>query len=247
MHTYGDDFMDYADRSSRYSARVIVKILVAELSIKSVLDVGCAKGTWLEAWSASGVDRIHGVDGDYVDARRLVIPAELFTSTNVAQMFDLGKRFDLVQSLEVAEHIPVDSSDIFVQNLVNHSKGFILFSAAPPGQGGEFHINEQTYEYWRAKFQKLGFEPFDCIRPNIVNDPSVSFWYRYNVLLFVFKDIVETLPMSIATSRIKSSRMIPDLSPPLFRLRKAVVRALPYRWQFMLARFKATFFQSGRF
>jgi hypothetical protein len=247
MHTYDDHFMDYAASSSRYSARAIVGILCVSLPIKSVLDVGCARGTWLEAWSASGVSRIHGVDGDYVDASRLLIPSEFFTSINVAQTFDLGERFDIVQSLEVAEHIPIASADIFVQSLVNHSNGFVLFSAAPPGQGGEFHINEQTYEYWRAKFNKLGFEPFDCIRPYIVNDPLISFWYRYNILLFVSKDLAETLPKSIATSRIECSRLIPDLSPPLFRLRKAVVRALPYQWRLMLARFKASFFQSGSF
>ena len=49
-----------------------------------------------------------------------------------------------------------EHADTFVQNLVRHASGAILFSAAPPGQGGEFHVNEQPYEYWRGKFQRCG-------------------------------------------------------------------------------------------
>ena len=28
----------------------------------------------------------------------------------------------------------------------------VLFSAAPPGQGGHGHVNERSYEYWRGEF-----------------------------------------------------------------------------------------------
>ena len=56
--------------------------------------------------------------------------------------------FDLVVSLEVAEHLPKECADIFVDSLVRLGP-IILFSAAIPQAGGTCHINEQWPEYWR--------------------------------------------------------------------------------------------------
>jgi hypothetical protein len=36
---------------------------------------------------------------------------------------------------------------MFVYCLARHARRFVLFSAAPPGQGGEFHVNERPFEY----------------------------------------------------------------------------------------------------
>lgn len=151
-HAYDSRFMSYADRSSRASARRVAGLILAELPVASVLDIGCAKGTWLNVWSELGVGEIQGVDGEYVERDQLVIPPERFHAWNLAQPLDLARQFDLVQSLEVAEHIGAEHAGIFVENLVRHSRGIVLFSAAPPGQGGEFHVNEQHCDYWREQF-----------------------------------------------------------------------------------------------
>ena len=241
-HMYDSRFMEYADVSSRYSANTIVNILREVLPIESVLDIGCAKGTWLDAWRASGVDRIHGVDGAYVDIDQLVVPRESFTSADLSKPLVLNASFDLVQSLEVAEHISAECAHCFVQNLTSHSNGLVLFSAAPPGQGGEFHINEQPYEYWRLKFREFGFEPYDFVRPRIASDSAISFWYRYNLILYVHRDQIVTLHASVAATKIKDQSPIADFSPGVFRLRKALVRRLPMPWRHKLARLKAAVF-----
>lgn len=245
-HAYDARFMSYADRSSRASARCIAGLLLAELPVASVLDIGCAKGTWLQVWSELGVGEIQGVDGDYVDREQLVIAPERFRAWNLAQPLDLARQFDLVQSLEVAEHIGAEHAATFVGNLVRHSRGIVLFSAAPPGQGGEFHVNEQPYDYWRALFALHGFHAHDWIRPQIANDPAISFWYRYNTFLYVHDVAIARLPASIANSRVPTDRSLPDISPALFRLRKQVVRRLPSALRDGLARFKANFLPSGR-
>jgi SAM-dependent methyltransferase len=244
-HIYDEHFMDYTGDSSRHSAMVVAGLLRAPLDIGSVLDVGCATGTWLRAWSEAGVGDIQGVDGDYVDRSRLRIDGSCFRSADLSRPLSLGRRFDLVQSLEVAEHIDGAHADQFVQNLVDHSHGLILFSAAPPGQGGEYHVNEQPLEYWREKFAARGYRAFDAVRPSIAADPSISFWYRYNVLLYVRDDRIGDLPATMMASRIADDRAIPDPTPPLFRIRKALVRALPYGMQQGLARLKARM-MSGR-
>ena len=239
--------MDYTDASSRHSAMTISRLLRAPLAVDSVLDIGCAYGTWLAAWRQAGVATIHGADGTYVNQDRLVIPRNAFTQADLAAPLALGSRFDLVQSLEVAEHIAEASARQFIVNLVNHSNGLVLFSAAPPGQGGEFHVNEQGYDYWRQKFAAHGYGAFDYVRPRIASDTSISFWYRYNIILYVHRDRVGALPPELIATRVESSLTIPDIAPVAFRLRKAVVRSLPVSLRHTLARFKARLLPSGRF
>lgn len=238
-HIYDDHFMDYTGDSSRHSAVVIAGLLQSPLHIDSVLDVGCATGTWLRAWSEAGVGDIQGVDGDYVDRTRLRVDPSCFRSADLSRPLSLDRRYDLVQSLEVAEHIDAAHAGRFVQNLVDHSNGLILFSAAPPGQGGEYHVNEQPLQYWREKFAGHGYRAFDAVRPAIASDASISFWYRYNVLLYVRDDRIAGLPAAIMASRIVDEGTIPDPTPMMFRIRKALVRVLPYGVQQGLARLKA--------
>src|SRR5579859_18095 len=65
-HTYDSQFMDYTAHSSRHSARTIAALVRGWLPATSVLDVGCARGTWLDEWRRAGSEDIFGVDGDYV-------------------------------------------------------------------------------------------------------------------------------------------------------------------------------------
>jgi hypothetical protein len=74
--------------------------------------------------------------------------------------FDLNSppepsRFDLAYSFEVAEHLPPALGDRLVEFLAA-SGNEILFTAAPPGQGGTGHINEQPPEYWQERFERHG-------------------------------------------------------------------------------------------
>src|SRR5262245_6598078 len=145
-HTYNKEFMQYAAQSSAYSAISIATTLHKKIKLDSVLDVGCATGTWLQAWKRLGISDLHGVDGEYVDRRHLE-PDLAFTALDLNAPFDLGRQFDLVQSLEVGEHIEERASEKFAECLARHARSYILFSAAPPGQGGEYHINEQPFEF----------------------------------------------------------------------------------------------------
>ncbi|MGH8182759.1 MAG: methyltransferase domain-containing protein, partial [Rhodanobacteraceae bacterium] len=99
-YQYNTDFMSYADHTSRLAAETVVAMLQGWSSPASVLDVGCAKGTWLSVWADAGVGNIHGVDGDYVDRKTLAIPGDCFSAADLSRGFDLSQRFDLVQSLE---------------------------------------------------------------------------------------------------------------------------------------------------
>lgn len=175
-------FDELADGTSE-SAQAVVSVVNELLRPESVLDVGCGRGTWLAAWDRAGVPDLLGIDGDYVDRTALQIPLDRFTPADLQQSFSLGRKFDLVQSLEVAEHLDEAYADTFVESLARHGE-MILFSAAIPGQGGTHHVNEQWPSYWAEKFARAGYTACDVIRPRIWADPRIRVWYRQNILIF---------------------------------------------------------------
>jgi SAM-dependent methyltransferase len=246
IRSYSNRFMQYAAQSSAYSAAAITSILHQQLAVKSVLDVGCARGTWLHAWSQLGIRDMHGVDGDYVDRQTLEIPTSNFTAINLNETFNLKRQFDLVQSLEVGEHIEESASQVFADSLARHARSYILFSAAPPGQGGEYHVNEQPYEFWRQHFEQRGFATLDAVRPIIIEDNRISYWYRYNTVLFVRRNLLPEIGRTLQDKVLSPNEQFKDLSPLSFRLRKSLVRRLPKAVQHRIAWAKAKFLPTGR-
>jgi SAM-dependent methyltransferase len=182
--SYIPGFYDDQSIGSRRSARETIPLLQRFVHVSSVLDVGCGVGTWLSAFREHGVSDVMGLDGTYVDRARLQIPAEQFVPCDLTAPPELPRKFDLVTSLEVAEHLPAGAADGFVRYLTSFSPA-VLFSAAVPGQGGKHHVNEQWPDYWAARFEQHGFTVVDCLRPLLWNNPHVEWWYAQNTFLFV--------------------------------------------------------------
>jgi len=225
LHEYTDEFFEYIERGSIISARRFSAFLAPLLGIKSILDVGCGRGAWLREWRASGVAIAQGVDGPYVREQSLLIPVEDFTAVDLSQKFDLGRRYDLVTSLEVAEHLPRSGSEAFISSLATHAD-LVLFSAATPGQGGENHINERPPLFWQGVFAKMGFEAYDVVRPAFRTDNSVEPWYRFNTVLYANQRARSSLPAAVAQTRVEPGhlREIGDIG---WLARKSILRLLP--------------------
>lgn len=234
---YSSDFYAYTNIVAIPSARVIVPKVVNLLSPESVLDVGCGAGAWCSVWIENGVPKVMGADGEYVDRAHLLIASDQFLAADLSQPFLAGSRFDLVTSLEVAEHIHESQADVFVENLVRHGD-IILFSAAVPGQGGEFHVNEQPLEYWREKFAGHGYQCFDPVRPIVREEHTVAGWYRFNTLLYVAKSRVATLPKAIKSCAVLPGSPIPSNYPIWWTLRNAILGMAPPSIKHALVRFK---------
>jgi SAM-dependent methyltransferase len=226
MYAYGNHFFATADRSAAESAEVIIGLLTDQLPVGSVLDLGCGRGMWLAKWRARRAAEVIGVDGPYVEIERLHIPRSAFVPRDLSTTLSLGRRFDLVQSLEVAEHLPESAADQFVDNVVNHGD-LVLFSAAIPGQGGERHVNEQPLDYWRNKFLARQYDAFDFLRPLIKEDRRVSFWYRQNILLYAHSSRAASLPAAVRASQIEAGAPIANYLNPWMKFRTMAVRALP--------------------
>jgi SAM-dependent methyltransferase len=190
---YTSAFFDGIRGESGRSAHVVVPMVLEMLHPKSVVDVGCGDGTWLSVFRELGVSDTFGFDGDYVERRQLQIPQDQFRALDLSSPFGLSRTFDLAMSLEVAEHLPPQSAEDFVDSLTKLAP-VVLFSAAIPLQGGTQHLNEQWPEYWAALFKARDYLSIDCFRGKIWRDEQVEWYYAQNLLLFARVDRIRSDP-----------------------------------------------------
>jgi len=236
---YDNSFFNSISGGSTRSAQRLLPLVLKALPVRSVVDIGCGRGAWLAEFGRLGIGDILGVDGDYVSTETLAIPPASFVPRDITQRFELGRQFDLAVCLEVGEHVPHPTSATLVANLTAHAP-MVLFSAAVPGQGGQDHINEMPLEFWRGLFKARGYLALDAFRRQIQGARDVEPWYRNNVLLYVRGDVIRTLPGAVQAAAIPDGKPIADLSSPLFRLRKLVLRTLPRPVVSAMARTKHT-------
>lgn len=148
-----------------------------------VIDVGCAVGELVKWYLDHGVDA-YGLEGSrnclpflQVSEDRVLIRDLRLVNTGIG-------KFDLVQCLEVAEHIEPEYASTFVDNLCSLSDS-ILITAAPPGQRGHYHVNCQYGWYWIEKFKDVGYsqryekvEEMQRLLEPVRKKKEMSAWYR---------------------------------------------------------------------
>ena len=190
---YDSSFYDEIQAGSLASAREVVPIICEYLKPESVVDVGCGTGIWLSVFKDYGIKDVLGVDGDYVDKGMLWVAKDEFLRHDLERPLRLERKFDLVLSLEVAEHLPAESTDVFLNTLCGLGD-VLVFSAAIPLQGGNRHLNEQWPKYWGDKLNERGLVAIDCLRRRIWTNEKVEPWYSQNMLFFVRKDRLDAYP-----------------------------------------------------
>jgi SAM-dependent methyltransferase len=157
-----------------------------------VLDVGAGPGVFVKRLREFGVDA-RGIDGSIHALTKA--DEDVREHLSVADITDISSPLtvnpvELVVCMEVAEHVPGELADILVSQLCGAcaEDGAVVLTAAPPGQSGYDHVNEQPlYYYWVDKFRALGFDVDD--------DETVAlkqawapvtrmWWYAANVCVF---------------------------------------------------------------
>jgi hypothetical protein len=244
-YVYDAAFQNMAATGSAYAARRIISAVRAILLVHSVVDFGCARGTWLRQWQAQAVHDVFGVDGDYVDRSKLEIDPRQFAVHDLATPVQLGRRFDVAQSLEVAEHLPPARAASFVADIVAHAP-VVLFSAAPPGQGGENHLNEQPGHYWQKLFLDHDYIAIDCIRPLLAREKNIPAWYKYNLMLYVQRSSLGLIAPFARQFQVREGEPICDPSPPFYKLRKLIIQSFPRPLCDRLARWNARRFPTDQ-
>jgi SAM-dependent methyltransferase len=196
LQPYAEDHSITSTYESLISAREIVPFIMDSIALDRVIDVGCGLGGWLSVFQECGVERVLGIDGDYVNRKLLKISPADFRSHDLTQPLQIDRSFDLAMSLEVAEHLESEHAENFVDTLVALAP-VVLFSAAIPAQPGEHHVNCQWPAYWAELFYQRGYVLFDHLRLKFWQNDRVSWWYSQNILLFVKQSSLQNYPKLI--------------------------------------------------
>ena len=149
---------------------------------KTVLDIGCAYGYIVEALREKGVDA-YGIDvSSYAisQANEKIKPYLKAMSALDDLPDDFPKKYDLVISIEMIEHLYEEDGLKVIDKMVNYSDK-ILISSTDSDFDEPTHFNVQPQEYWSEKFAAKGY-----IR-NLISDFS---FISLNTYYFIKKDSI---------------------------------------------------------
>jgi len=154
---YGPDFFrEWGPANADYvrSAELVAAAIFEIFKPASLADLGCGCGVYSHLFKAKGA-RVLSLDG-VLPPPEHSFPVKIMIRDLTAPLENSWGSFDLALCLEVAEHIPEELAGTFLKNLTSFSDRLVM-SAAPPGQGGVHHVNEQPRRYWARKMAELGF------------------------------------------------------------------------------------------
>ena len=135
-------FSSFADRIQR------------EINPGSALDAGCAMGFLVEKLRERDIEA-WGIDiSQYAIGKVAPAVQEFCWVGSITEPFP--RRYDLIVSIEVLEHLPSQDAEKAVSNLCAFSDD-ILFSSTPYDYKEASHFNVQPVEYWAELFAKEGF------------------------------------------------------------------------------------------
>ena len=146
---YDKDFFDSSCRQELIITAIkpVVESLIDLYKPSSVIDFGCGDGLYLGEFIRRGI-KVQGYDNSREALRRAKIKRLPIKKYNIVKdALIISQKADLAICFEVAEHLPESCSKKLVKTLTTCSDS-IVFTAAPPGQGGTNHINEKPCSFW---------------------------------------------------------------------------------------------------
>jgi len=127
--------------------------IVRDFHPTTVLDAGCAMGFLVEALRERGVEA-WGIDvSEYAISQ---VHDSVREHCRVGSLVEPTRRYDLIVSIEVVEHIPKAETDRAIANLCAATDRLLL-STSPSDYGEATHLNVQPPEAWSAALAREGF------------------------------------------------------------------------------------------
>jgi SAM-dependent methyltransferase len=183
--TYNPVILYRYDKLARESAPGFAARIVATFGPLRYLDVGAGTGRLAEALRelGSSADACEYSRWGRMLAARRGLQVERFDLSK-AQPGPSSASYDIAVCLEVAEHVSADVGDRLVEYLATFP--VIVFTAAPPGQRGVGHINEQPQSYWDTRFKTFGRRRQHQLERRVVSaqGPVPGTWLLENLMIY---------------------------------------------------------------
>ena len=174
------------EAEERPCAQRVCEWIDENLNIKwssgTVLDIGCGPGMYVDIMNGMGYKAV-GIDVTPVVDNKPNLYRESLLELN-------GTRTaELVICMEVAEHLDPQLGDEVVRNVTEsvESRGYLLWTAAKPGQGGVGHINCRPKQYWSDKIEARGMKRRVDLEESLIAHCKQGIhmgWFVNNVMIF---------------------------------------------------------------
>lgn len=162
--------------ASKYFESSIVEMFHSDqVNVSSVLDFGSGSGDYLRRHFQLGTKVAVGIETEFLGevgwyaqgwnfsagpiqfAKRIPEDAEEFEKLKCLVFETPVKKFDLVQTLEVFEHIPRELHCILLNFLTSQANSFVVASISALGQKGIGHISNRDQRDFMEEWRKRGF------------------------------------------------------------------------------------------
>jgi tRNA (mo5U34)-methyltransferase len=163
--------------------RRFAEAIPADLSGRSVLDIGCNAGFYAMEMKRRGAARVLGLDAaeDYLAQARFAAAVNgldvEFRKMSVYDVASLRERFDIVVFMGVLYHLrhPLLALDLIHEHV---AKDLMLFQSMQRGSDDIERV-EENYDFWDfAPFDRPGFPRLHLIEQQYADDPTV--WWVPN-------------------------------------------------------------------
>jgi len=142
----------------------------------SIVDFGAGSGHYCKFLNQTGEFCCSAYDGSEY-APKLTEGA--VHTQRLDEPFDLGRVFDWVMCLEVAEHVPTEKEAVLLGNLRRHAKNGLVLSWSE--EGGGAHVNSRSWHEVKKVVEAVGFALDSAASAKL--RPQVS-WMRGAVHVF---------------------------------------------------------------
>jgi tRNA (mo5U34)-methyltransferase len=160
--------------------RKFADAIPADLSGKSVLDIGCNAGFYSIAMKKRGAARVLGIDFDEAYLAQARFAAEIadceieFRELSVYDVGALGETFDIVLFMGVLYHLrhPLLALDLIRQHVASD---LMVFQSMQRGSSEALPL-EENYHFWtRDLFDRAAFPKLHFIEHRYADDPT-NWW-----------------------------------------------------------------------
>lgn len=147
---YDNNWQAKRNRYHKYIDKLTKWLINQYGPFKSSLDLGAGDGRYSYNLANAGTNA-YAIERHKWELPQMPTKNVTCITHNLSNPLDLNHDFDLVLCIEVAEHLHESSANILCDTIARHCKKLLIFTAAPPGQAGDGHINCQPKQYWLNK------------------------------------------------------------------------------------------------